>query len=279
MHQNGGLCFVDFAASAPYVTIDMHPEDPLEKLDAILFSPHKFLGGPGSSGVLVFDKRLYANKVPDHPGGGTVTWTNPWGEHKYHNDIELREEGGTPGILQAIRIGLCIHLKEQMEIRKILQREKEQIKLLMKGLNSIPSVHILEQHKKDRLGIVSFYVDDIHYNLLVRLLNDRFGFQVRGGCSCAGTYGHYLLHIDPDTSKQIAATIDHGDLSTKPGWVRVSLHPIMTNDEIILFVKAITEIIANIEMWKKDYVYDPITNDYFYINHGRKDMSSFFRLE
>ncbi|WP_342431861.1 aminotransferase class V-fold PLP-dependent enzyme [Neobacillus sp. FSL H8-0543] len=279
MHQNGGLCFVDFAASAPYVAIDMHPEDPLEKLDAILFSPHKFLGGPGSSGVLVFDKRLYANKVPDHPGGGTVTWTNPWGEHKYHDDIELREDGGTPGILQAIRIGLCIHLKEQMGIKKILQREKEQIKLLMTELESIPSVHILEHHKTDRLGIVSFCVDHIHYNLIVRLLNDRFGFQVRGGCSCAGTYGHYLLHIDLHTSKQIADNIDHGDMSNKPGWVRVSLHPIMTNDEISMFICALKEIIANIDRWKKDYVYDSMTNDYFYINHGRKDMSSLFRLE
>ena len=99
MHQHGGLCFVDFAASAPYVEINMHPEDPLEKLDAIFFSPHKFLGGPGTSGVLVFDSRIYTNKVPDHPGGGTVLWTNPWGEHKYFDDIEMREDGGTPGIL------------------------------------------------------------------------------------------------------------------------------------------------------------------------------------
>ena len=91
MHQHGGLCFVDFAASAPYVEINMHPEDPLEKLDAIFFSPHKFLGGPGTSGVLVFDSRIYTNKVPDHPGGGTVFWTNPWGEHKYFDDIEMRE--------------------------------------------------------------------------------------------------------------------------------------------------------------------------------------------
>jgi selenocysteine lyase/cysteine desulfurase len=279
MHLHDGLCFVDFAASAPYVRMDMHPEDPLEKLDAILFSPHKFLGGPGSSGVLVFDKRMYANKVPDHPGGGTVTWTNPWGEHKYHEDIEIREDGGTPGILQAIRIGLCIHLKEQMGIENILQREKEQLKLLMDGLDNIPGVHVLEQHKKERLGVVSFCVEHIHYNLMVRLLNDRFGFQVRGGCSCAGTYGHYLLHIDPQTSKQISMYIDQGNLSGKPGWVRFSLHPIMTNDEISMFVKALQEIIFNIGDWKKDYVYDSMTNDYFYLNHNRKDMSTLFRLE
>lgn len=166
-----------------------------------------------------------------------------------------------------------------MGIKKILQREKEQIKLLMTELESIPSVHILEHHKTDRLGIVSFCVDHIHYNLIVRLLNDRFGFQVRGGCSCAGTYGHYLLHIDLHTSKQIADNIDHGDMSNKPGWVRVSLHPIMTNDEISMFICALKEIIANIDRWKKDYVYDSMTNDYFYINHGRKDMSSLFRLE
>jgi selenocysteine lyase/cysteine desulfurase len=278
MHKHGGLCFVDFAASAPYVKIDMHPEDPMEKLDAILFSPHKFLGGPGTSGVLIFDKRIYTNKVPDHPGGGTVTWTNPWGEHHYINDIEHREDGGTPGILQAIRTALCIKLKEQMGIEQILAREREQLELLLSGLENIPNLRVLESHQRNRIGIVSFTITDIHYNLIVRLLNDRFGFQVRGGCSCAGTYGHYLLDIDKNNSKQIAEQIDQGDLSTKPGWVRFSLHPIMTNEEILLFVEAMKEITRNIEDWKKDYIYDPVSNDYFYNQHIRKDMSPLFDL-
>ena len=279
MHQHGGLCFVDFAASAPYVKINMHPVDPLEKLDAIFFSPHKFLGGPGTSGVLVFDSRLYSNKIPDHPGGGTVTWTNPWGEHQYFGDIELREDGGTPGILQAIRTALCINLKNQMGVENIMKREKEQLKLLLSNLEEISDVHILNGHIKDRLGIVSFYTDFIHYNLLVRLLNDRYGIQVRGGCSCAGTYGHYLFQIDKEASKKITEKINLGDMSDKPGWVRFSVHPIMTNEEILLFVRAVKEIIKNIEEWKKDYVYDAASNDYFYINHIREDMSPLFRFE
>lgn len=278
MHRNGGLCFVDFAASAPYVKIDMHPKDPLEKLDAILFSPHKFLGGPGTSGVLLFDKRIYTSKVPDHPGGGTVTWTNPWGGHQYIKDIELREDGGTPGILQAIRTALCIKLKEQMGVENILKREKEQLKLLLTGLETIPNLHVLESHQRNRIGIVSFTVTNIHYNLIVRLLNDRFGFQVRGGCSCAGTYGHYLLKIDQNKSKQISNKIDSGDLSSKPGWVRFSIHPVMSNAEIQLFIRAMQEITTNIVDWKNDYVYDPATNDYFYTKHTREDMSVFFNL-
>ena len=112
MHENQGLCFIDFAASAPYVDINMHPADPLQKLDAIYFSPHKFLGGPGSSGVLIFDSSLYQSDMPDDPGGGTVDWTNPWGEYKYVDDIEAREDGGTPGFIQAIRAALAIELKD-----------------------------------------------------------------------------------------------------------------------------------------------------------------------
>ncbi len=279
MHQHGGLCFVDFAASAPYVEINMHPEDPLEKLDAIFFSPHKFLGGPGTSGVLVFDSRIYTNKVPDHPGGGTVLWTNPWGEHKYFDDIEMREDGGTPGILQSIRTALCLNLKSKMGINNILKREKEQLSLLFSHLEKFPEVHILAGNIKDRIGIVSFYIETIHYNLIVRLLNDRYGIQVRGGCSCAGTYGHYLLNIDKTTSKQITEKITHGDMSTKPGWVRFSIHPIMTDEEILTFIQAIREIIENIDEWKKGYVYDPASNDYFYIHHLREDMSPFFRFK
>ena len=119
MHQYGGVCFVDFACSAPYVSIDMHPENPEEYLDAIFFSPHKFLGGPGTSGVLIFNKKLYKNMIPDCPGGGTVSWTNPWGEHKYIENIEDREDGGTPGFLQTMKTALAIKLKEQMGVDQI----------------------------------------------------------------------------------------------------------------------------------------------------------------
>jgi len=279
MHQHGGVCFVDFAASAPYVEINMHPEDPLEKLDAVFFSPHKFLGGPGTSGVLVFDSRLYTNQVPDHPGGGTVTWTNPWGQHHYYDEIELREDGGTPGILQAIRTALSINLKNQMGIENILKREKEQLMLLFSHLKDVPGLHILDGHMDNRIGIVSFYIENHHYNLIVRLLNDRYGIQVRGGCSCAGTYGHYLFDIDKKSSKEIMNKINQGDMSLKPGWVRFSLHPVMTNEEIIIFIEALREITQNIEEWKKDYVYDSLSNDYFYINHIREDMSALFRFE
>ncbi len=264
MHENGGLCFIDFAASAPYVEIDMHPEDPLEKLDAIYFSPHKFLGGPGTSGVLIMDKELDTSKVPDHPGGGTVDWTNPWGEHKYINDVEAREDGGTPGFLQTIKTALCINLKEKMGINNILKREEELVKISFEEFSKLPKVHILAHNIEDRLGVLSFYIEDIHYNLIVKLLNDRFGIQVRGGCSCAGTYGHYLLHVDPTRSSNITEKISQGDLSEKPGWVRMSLHPTMTNDELFIILTAVKEIIENVEEWEKDYKYNRLTNEFYH---------------
>ena len=264
MHEHSGICFIDFAAAAPYVEINMHPEDPLEKLDAIFFSPHKFLGGPGTSGVLIFDSKLYSRKIPDNPGGGTVDWTNPWGQHKYIEDIELREDGGTPGFLQVIKTALVIKLKEEMGVKNILEREHELLQIAFNHLEKIPSLHILAQEIKDRLGIISFYVEDIHYNLMVKLLNDRFGIQARGGCSCAGTYGHYLLHVDPTRSKRITDKINHGDLSEKPGWVRLSLHPTMTNDELNFILTAISDVIKNADEWSKDYKYSSKTNEYYH---------------
>lgn len=271
IHQNGGYCFIDFACSAPYVKINMHPEDPLEKLDAIFFSPHKFLGGPGTSGVMIFNSKLYKNKVPDNPGGGTVDWTNPWGYHKFVNNIEAREDGGTPAFLQTIRAALCIRLKEEMGVEKIRKREEELIKIVFKELRKVPSLHILADNVEHRLGAVSFYVDGIHYNLIVKLLNDRFGVQVRGGCSCAGTYGHYLLHVDIDQSKKITDKIDKGDFSEKPGWVRMSVHPTMTNDEIYFITGAIKEIVNNIDIWKKDYTYSSNNNEFYHITKNGKE--------
>jgi selenocysteine lyase/cysteine desulfurase len=282
MHENGGYCFVDFACSAPYVNMNMHPEDPLEKLDAIFFSPHKFLGGPGSSGVLIFDSKLYHNNVPDDPGGGTVDWTNPWGQHKFTSNIELREDGGTPAFLQTIRAALCIKLKEEMVTGKIEQREKELVKIAFDGLRRIPGLVILADNVEDRLGAVSFYFENIHYNLIVKLLNDRFGVQVRGGCSCAGTYGHYLLHVSRGQSRNITDKINRGDLSEKPGWVRLSVHPTTTNNELHFIINAVGEIRKNIELWMKDYLYDPSTNEFRNILTNGSDehvTEEWFRLE
>lgn len=271
MHENGGFCFVDFACSAPYEKINIHPTDPLEKLDAIFFSPHKFLGGPGSSGVLIFDSKLYKNRVPDDPGGGTVDWTNPWGEHKFVNNIEAREDGGTPAFLQSIKASLSIKLKEEMGIENILQQEKQLVKMAFNGLRKIPGLHLLAENIEDRLGAISFYIDKIHYNLIVKILNDRYGVQVRGGCSCAGTYGHYLLHVTHRMSKHITEKINHGDLSEKPGWVRMSIHPTMTYDEVNLVVDAVADIVKNIHSWKDDYTYDLHNNEYYHKNSDEKE--------
>ena len=273
MHQHGGHTFIDFAGAAPYVDINMHPDEEGTYLDAVFFSPHKFLGGPGSSGVMVFNKHLYNRTVPDHPGGGTVEWTNPWGEHHYFDDIELREDGGTPGFLQAMRTAMAIEVKDQMDTKLIRKREKELVAKAFDGFGNIKGMHILADNIKDRLGIFSFYIDGIHYNLIVKLLNDRFGIQTRGGCACAGTYGHFLLGVTPEESHRIAQQIDAGDLSEKPGFVRVSLHPTMTDAELDAIIDATRQLVENIDGWRKDYTYNPHTNEWaHHKEESRKEL-------
>lgn len=268
MHGAGGYCFVDFACSAPYIDIDMHPEHCEDSyLDAIYFSPHKFLGGPGSSGILVFNSHLYTNKIPDNPGGGTVDWTNPWGEHKYYDAIEAREDGGTPSFLQTIRVALCIQLKEEMGIQHIADREHELLNIVWPRLAAIPNLHILADNQKNRLSIISFFVEELHYNLAVKLLNDKYGIQVRGGCSCAGTYGHYLLEVSYEKSKSITDKINYGDNSNKPGWIRLSLHPTMTDAEAALVCGAIEEVCKHHKTWAKDYVYHNKKNEFVHIDN------------
>ncbi|MBM3435652.1 MAG: aminotransferase class V-fold PLP-dependent enzyme [Bacteroidetes bacterium] len=281
MHEFGGLCFIDFAASAPYMDMDMHPADPMEKLDAIYFSPHKFLGGPGSSGVLIFDSKLYKNPTPDQPGGGTVEWTNPWGEYKYSDDIEVREDGGTPGFLQAIKTALCIQLKNQMSTVKMQKREEELVSLAFSEMSKVPGIHILADNVTDRLGAISFYIEGIHYNLLVKLLNDRFGIQVRGGCACAGTYGHYLLDVSYEHSHRITELISSGDLSVKPGWVRLSLHPTMTGEEMMIFADALRQIVKNVRTWEQDYDYNKRKNEFTNKNEDnvkKERIAAWFRI-
>lgn len=271
MHQHGGLCFVDFACSAPYIDITMRPEKSDEHLDAIYFSPHKFLGGPATTGILIFDPKLYKNRVPDNPGGGTVDWTNPWGEHKYIEHIEAREDGGTPAFLQTIKVALCVQLKAQMGVENILKREKEILEKIWDRLDQIPNLRILASNHRERLGVVSFYIEEMHYNLGVKILNDRFGVQVRGGCSCAGTYGHYLLNVDQHYSKTITERINIGDLSAKPGWIRLSIHPVMTDIEIDSILDSIEALAQNHKKWADEYTYNGHTNEFICKEHNEAE--------
>ncbi|MBI9108966.1 MAG: aminotransferase class V-fold PLP-dependent enzyme [Spirochaetales bacterium] len=275
IHRAGGLCFIDFAASAPYVDMDMHPSDPEEVLDGIYFSPHKFLGGPGASGILIMSNKLYKKAIPDQPGGGTVKWTTPFGSHRYFDEIELREDGGTPGFLQAIRAALAIKLKDAMGTINIKNREEELKEILMSELRKEPRVFLLEPQALERLGIISIYAPEEHYNLIVKLLNDRYGIQTRGGCSCAGTYGHLLFSIDQSMSLKITEMIDNGDLTEKPGWVRISLHPTMTDEEVRFTGQAVVEVIQNYKEWKEDYLFHTCSGE-FTLKAGEPDYPDLF---
>jgi len=274
IHQYNGVCFVDFACSAPYVTIDMHPEDKEARLDAVFFSPHKFLGGPGTAGILIFNKKLYKNMIPDHPGGGTVSWTNPWGEHKYLDNIEEREDGGTPGFLQVIKTALAVKLKEQMGVANILHREEELIEYIFSTLGSKENINILAPQHTNRLGVISFYITGLHFNLGVKLLNDRFGIQTRGGCSCAGTYGHFLLHVDQEQSHYLTDKISLGDLIQKPGWIRMSIHPTTTNAEIQYVCDSIKALAENHTDWAADYTYNNRTNEFTHLQDNGADATA-----
>ncbi|MBP1666458.1 MAG: selenocysteine lyase [Bacteroidetes bacterium] len=282
MHSHQGLCFVDFAASAPYADINMHPSEPAEKLDAIYFSPHKFLGGPGTPGVLIFDSSLYHSEIPDDPGGGTVDWTNPWGEYKYVDDIESREDGGTPGFIQAFRAAMAIKLKEKMGTGQMLEREEELVQKVMTGLDEIQGIRVLAGKVRNRLGVISFYHPEIHFNLIVKLLSDRYGIQVRGGCACAGTYGHFLLEVSYDRSHKITEKINQGDLSEKPGWVRISVHPVTRDNEIDYLLHALKDIVTNFTQWKKDYIYNSKKNEFehhsFFSSGKNKWIEDWFKL-
>ena len=202
--------------------------------------------------------------IPDCPGGGTVSWTNPWGEHKYIDNIEDREDGGTPGFLQTIKTALSVKLKEQMGVANMLKREHELVSIIFNKLDAVSNINILAGQHKDRLGVISFYIDDLHFNLGVKLLNDKFGIQSRGGCSCAGTYGHFLLHVDQKMSDEFTHEISIGDLVRKPGWIRMSIHPTTTNAEIQFVCNSIIALAKHHKDWAKDYEYSKCNNEFIH---------------
>ncbi|HNM97721.1 MAG TPA: aminotransferase class V-fold PLP-dependent enzyme [Marmoricola sp.] len=262
LHEHGALSFWDFAACAPYVEIEMNGPGNSYK-DAIFISPHKFIGGPGTPGVLVVRRELVTNRVPVVPGGGTVMYVNPT-EHRYLTDPEHREEGGTPAIVESIRAGLVFGLKEAVGVETIRAEEERLLQRAVAAWQAEPGIQILGNLQAQRLSIVSFVVKApsgayLHHNFVVALLNDLFGIQTRGGCSCAGPYGHRLLGIDLDRSHAFEEQIATGCEGIKPGWVRVNFN-YFVDDAVADYVIEAVRLVAQ-EGWRLlgDYRFDAAT--------------------
>ncbi len=252
LHQHGALSFWDFAAAGPYVLIEMNMSDDREDghllyKDAVFLSPHKFIGGPGTPGILVAKKHLFNNTVPSVPGGGTVSYVNTK-EHRYLDDIEHREEGGTPAIIESIRAGLVFQLKEQVGTDAIREREHHFIERAIASWEKNPNLQILGNRNAWRLSIVSFVVKHgdryLHHNFVAALLNDLLGIQARAGCSCARPYGHRLLGIDLETSREFEREILRGCEGIKPGWVRVNFNYFIS-EAVFEFILAAVHLIAD----------------------------------
>ncbi|MEZ5174804.1 MAG: aminotransferase class V-fold PLP-dependent enzyme [Acidimicrobiia bacterium] len=261
LHRYGALSFWDFAAAAPYVSIDMTMEDePDAYKDAIFISTHKLIGGPGTPGLLIARKALFTNAVPGLPGGGTVRFVNA-NEHEYLTDIEHREEGGTPAIVESIRAGLVFQLKEAVGTERIRAIEDDLIGRAISAWRENPNIEILGNAAADRLSIVSFVVRHegqyLHHNFVVSLLNDLFGIQSRGGCSCAGPYGHALLGIDTERSRHLSHEIALGCEGIKPGWIRVNFNYFLS-DTVVEFIIDAVNLVAT-HGWKllPWYRFDP----------------------
>jgi selenocysteine lyase/cysteine desulfurase len=238
LHGHGALAFWDFAAAGPYVDIDA------SGLDAVFLSPHKFIGGPGTPGVLVVDRRLLTNSVPVVVGGGSVAYVNPL-EHEYLTDPERREEAGTPAIVESIRAGLVFDLKRAVGVPTIQLLERDLLRRARAAWSSHPNIQILGNASADRLSIISFVVRRpggryLHHNAVVAILSDLFGIQSRGGCSCAGPYGHRLLGIDLERSHEFEREIMQGCEGIKPGWVRISFNYFISEAVFRYLVDAVT---------------------------------------
>ncbi|CAM5365003.1 Cysteine desulfurase [Streptomyces alboniger] len=249
LHRHGALSLWDYATAAPYVPMRVSESEPgrRDHKDAVFLSPHKFVGGPQTPGVLVVHRDLLGNAVPVVPGGGTVTYVGPDG-HRYTPDPVAREEGGTPAIVESIRAGLVFALKESVGHELIRDREEQAWRRVRDRWLPHPGIEVLGNTDAPRLPVVSFLIRHrngyLHHNFVTTLLNDLFGIQARGGCSCAGPYGHRLLGIGATRSRIYRDVVSDGGLEgLKPGWTRVSF-PYFMSDAVRDHVIEAVEIIA-----------------------------------
>ena len=258
LHRHGALAFFDFAAAGPYEVIDMNPvnaDDPdahLAYKDGVFISTHKFTGGPRTPGILIAKKALFTNKVPSQPGGGTVLYTSPW-EHRYLPDIEARESGGTPPIIQVIQAGLVFDLKERIGIERTKEIEHSYLHRAWEQWRTNPHITLLGHNCLEGLGILSIIIKDAHHNLITTLLNDLYGIQARAGCMCAGPYGHDLLGIDKVVSHQIQSQLVKGHIGVKPGWIRLSFSPVTSEGDFKILLEGVDYVTKNWRQYLDKY--------------------------
>jgi selenocysteine lyase/cysteine desulfurase len=261
LHTYGAYSFWDYAAAASYLQVDMNPGG-LANKDAIFISPHKTMGGPGTPGILVVKRKIFEGDVPTMPSGGTVEFVTKT-QQRYYRDIEVREEGGTPAIIESIRAGLVFKLKDAVGADYITEREHDFISRAFHRFEQNPNVFILGNTKAPRLGFMAFHIRHegyfLHHNFVVTLLNDLFGIQSRGGCSCAGPYGHDLLGITEAKSQAHIEELATGNMASKPGWVRLNFNYFLPEAEFQFIVDAVLWIADN--GWKllKTYNFDDRT--------------------
>ncbi len=264
LHAHGALAFFDFAASGPYVKIDMKPGRP-DGYDAIFLSPHKFVGGPGTPGLLCFQQHLYHLATPSTAGGGTVRFVSRQG-HAFVDDIEAREDAGTPAIRGKLRAALAFKVKETLNPERIVEREHALISQAIARLRGNPRLHLLGNLDSPRLAVLSFLVRThngptqggsyLHPRLAVRLLNDLFGIQARGGCACAGPYGHALLSISDETSLRYQTCILSDLEGLKPGWTRLNFAPWLQPDELDFILSAVEFVAEHGQKFVALYSFD-----------------------
>ncbi|WP_237065184.1 aminotransferase class V-fold PLP-dependent enzyme [Microbulbifer guangxiensis] len=247
LHHHGALSCWDYAAAGPYVRVDAAGDGDRTRIDALFISPHKFVGGPGTPGVLVIDRGLLPAKQPAVPGGGTVSWVGPE-KHTYLPPGERREEAGTPAIVESVRAGLAFQLKDAVGAEEIERREAEWLQRAFARWADNPNIDILGGMQAERVSIVSLHIlregKPLHHGFVVALLNDLFGIQVRGGCSCAGPYGHALLHLTPEQSEALESVVAGGESLLKPGWVRLNFNYFLDTETVDYLIDAI-DLIAD----------------------------------
>ncbi len=244
LKENGALACWDYAAAAAYCPIDMSG-DPA--IDAVFISTHKLPGGPGTPGLLIAKSDLFRNTRPGMPGGGTVSFVSP-DSHEYLHDLERKEEGGTPAILESVRAGLVFSIRSQLAMEEIKSTELALAQRVISRLKQHPGIEIVGDSENPRLPILSLRFwhrsKQLHYGFIVALLNDLFGIQARGGCSCAGPYAHHLLGINKQQSLQLLGAMQAGDTVLRPGWVRINFTYFM-NESVIDYILTALEMLAD----------------------------------
>ena len=243
-HENGARLLVDAAQLAPHAPIDMTRDG----IDYLAMSGHK-LYAPYGAGALIGERDWLSAGDPFLRGGGAVKLVTV--DETLWAELPDRQEAGSPNVIGAVALGVACDTLASAGMERIAAEERALLDYARTTLGEIPEFehYRVWAAEHPRVGLLTFNLRGVPYDLLAAVLSAEYGVGIRHGCFCAHPLMMRLLKVDDVESHRLVDELRAGHHERLPGAARMSLGLGSTTADVDFFADALRAIAAHGPRW------------------------------